>query len=176
MHKYLNELGVKDDGICVPGTTDNDGGSERMNIFEKEREEYGFDSRETWGLEYTAALWLYEHLKMYKEKAGEIVNLNFHRFNISEVKVDPKIWETEKISDIQDHVSIGEEKEITQEEAIDLCCEYLEHYIRTEERQEQAEKEHKNTRLASIIQETIDAYEVKHAFHVFAEISPAMWW
>lgn len=176
MHRFLNEIGIKDDHICAPSTTDDDNGSERMELFIKEREEYGFDQRETWSLDFTAALWLYEHLKMYKEKAGEIVNLSFHRFNISEVKVDQKIWETEKISDIQDHVSTGEEKEITQEEAIDLCCDYLEHYIKTEERQEQAEKEHRNTRFASMIRETVDAYEAKQAFHIFAEILPAMWW
>lgn len=176
MHKYLNKLGVRDDDICTPGTTDDDGGSERMKMFRKEREEYGFDSRETWALEFTAALWLYEHLKMYKKKAGKMINLSFHKFRISEIKVDPKVWETREFGDIEKYISVGEEKEMTQEEAIDLCCRYLKHYIKTEKRQKKACKKHGNSIYVSSIQETIDAYESRQAFHIFAEISPAMWW
>ena len=51
---------------------------ERQTQWEKEREEYGFDEREIWNLDYTFYCWLYERLKMYTEKA--CINLENHTF------------------------------------------------------------------------------------------------
>lgn len=73
-HKYLEELqtyqgprwGIKQDS--------------RMEEWDKEKEIYGFDSTETWALDTSFYLWLYEHLRMYLDKASEIVNLHFHTF------------------------------------------------------------------------------------------------
>ena len=39
----------------------------RNQKWEKEREQYGFDERETWNLDFTFFCWLYERLKKYKE-------------------------------------------------------------------------------------------------------------
>ena len=39
----------------------------RNQKWEKEREQYGFDERETWNLDFTFFCWLYERLKRYKE-------------------------------------------------------------------------------------------------------------
>ena len=39
----------------------------RNQKWEKEREECGFDERETWNLDFTFFCWLYERLKKYKE-------------------------------------------------------------------------------------------------------------
>ena len=39
----------------------------RNQKWEKEREQYGFDERETWDLCFTFFCWLYERLKRYKE-------------------------------------------------------------------------------------------------------------
>lgn len=174
MHGFLNEIGIKDDHICVPSTTDDDNGSKRMELFIKEREEYGFDQRETWSLDFTAALWLYEHLKMYKKVS--CVDLSYHRFDIKKVIVSDRIWSEKKVSEIEKHITKSEPVEMTQEEAVSLCCSYLEHYIRTEERQKKAEKEHKESRFAALVQEAIDAVEAAQAFHIFAELMPAMWW
>lgn len=73
-HKYLEELetyrgpywGIEQDS--------------RMKEWVDEKEIYGFDSTETWNLDTSFYLWLYEHLRMYKDKASEIVNLHFHQF------------------------------------------------------------------------------------------------
>jgi len=97
--KYLDDIGEDYSWVWKPE------GSERDELFEKEREIYGFDSRETWSLDYVFYMWLYERLKMYIEYAGEIVNLNFHKF-------------------------IYKEKEYTQLELINMMIERLEFYFK----------------------------------------------
>ena len=100
--KYLDDIGEDYSWVWKPE------GSERDELFEKEREIYGFDSRETWSLDYVFYMWLYERLKMYIEYAGEIVNLNFHKF-------------------------VYKEKEYTQLELINMMIERLESYLKKED-------------------------------------------
>lgn len=50
----------------------------RQEQWEKEREEYGFDERETWALDSAFYCWLYERLKMYLDV--NCVNLTYHKF------------------------------------------------------------------------------------------------
>lgn len=77
-HKYLEELesytgdfwGIKSD--------------KREPEWVEERKTYGFDSTETWSLDTAFYLWLYEHLRMYKEKASEIVDLHYHKFTYND--------------------------------------------------------------------------------------------
>ncbi len=52
----------------------------RSKEWYQERRKYGFDSRETWSLDTTFYIWLYEHLMMYKEKASKVVDLTWHKF------------------------------------------------------------------------------------------------
>ena len=100
--KYLDDIGEDYSWVWKPE------GSERDETFEKEREIYGFDSRETWSLDHVFYMWLYERLKMYKEYAGEIVDLNFHKF-------------------------VYKEKEYTQLELINMMIERLESYFKKED-------------------------------------------
>lgn len=100
--KYLDDIGEDYSWVWEPE------GSERDELFEKEHEIYGFDSRETWSLDYVFYMWLYERLKMYIEYAGEIVNLNFHKF-------------------------VYKEKEYTQLELINMMIERLESYFKKED-------------------------------------------
>lgn len=100
--KYLDDIGEDYSWVWEPE------GSERDELFEKEREIYGFDSRETWSLDYVFYMWLYERLKMYIEYAGEIVNLNFHKFDFKG-------------------------KEYTQLELINMMIERLESYFKKED-------------------------------------------
>ncbi len=55
-------------------------GDRRQSQWAAERQEYGFDERETWNLCDTFYAWLYEHLRMYVDRCDDIVNLNFHTF------------------------------------------------------------------------------------------------
>ncbi len=78
-HKYLTDLGLKDNeimqNICEPD-------EDREPRWKEQREKYGFDDRETWGLDVSFCQWLYERLMMYKEIGGQTIDLNFHKFNI----------------------------------------------------------------------------------------------
>lgn len=68
--KYLEDIGLKLEdmplGFCLEEANNIEKG--RGKRWYLEREKYGFDSRETWDLDYTLKLYLYERLCMYKEK------------------------------------------------------------------------------------------------------------
>lgn len=80
--KYLDEIGVSDrpDTWCE---NEEDPREERWKI---ERETYGFDSRETWSLDFSFYLWLYERVKMYRDIAIDVVDLTFHNFDYENEK------------------------------------------------------------------------------------------
>ena len=72
MRKYL-------DDICVaerPDTWNRD--DERQSRWKKERAIYGFDERETWALNYSFYLWLYERLKRFVDVCS--IDLDYHKF------------------------------------------------------------------------------------------------
>lgn len=71
--KYLEDINMAEEPPNLWCSDD-----ERQTQWEKEREEYGFDEREIWNLDYTFYCWLYERLKMYTEKA--CINLENHTF------------------------------------------------------------------------------------------------
>ncbi len=98
-NKYLDELGIKPENYGTNFLYKDD---ERLERFAKEREEYGFDSRETWCLDSVFAEWLYTRCKMYLDTAQ--VSLDFHKFKYKE-------------------------KMITQEEAIKKIIKWTEFYI-----------------------------------------------
>ena len=61
----------------------------RNQKWKKEAEEYGFDERETWNLDFTFFCWLYERLKRYKEincvdLSCKIVKVNDEEKNLGE--------------------------------------------------------------------------------------------
>lgn len=96
--KYLDDLRIKD-RHDLWNLNDN-----RQSIWQRQRREYGFDERETWSLNSTFYLWLYERLKMYLDCASKVVNLDFHEF----------IYKGEKY---------------TQKQLIDMMIERLENYF-----------------------------------------------
>ena len=83
-HKYLTDAGLKKEEIMQNLCGDNDS---RRKDWKEERKIYGFDNRETWGLDTTFIQWLYERLMMYKDVASEVVNLKFHTFTIDGKKM-----------------------------------------------------------------------------------------
>ena len=99
--KYLDDIGEDYSWVWKPE------GSERDETFEKEREIYGFDNRETWSLDTVFYRWLYERLKMFVEIGGQVVDFNFHKFNFKG-------------------------KEYTQLELINMMIERLEYYFKKE--------------------------------------------
>ncbi len=78
--KYLDDIGITKGREHWWFDDDEYPDDERVAKWAKEREIYGFDDRETWDLQTTFYLWLYERLMKYKESASKIINLNFHTF------------------------------------------------------------------------------------------------
>ena len=76
-HAYLNELERKD---IFPYSYQVKSTDSRYEKWMKQRKIYGFDDSETWDLNSTFYLWLYEHLRMYIDVASDVVNLEFHKF------------------------------------------------------------------------------------------------
>lgn len=71
--KYLDDLGLK---INEYGTNFMPDDDPREENWSKEREEYGFDNRETWNLDRIFIEWIYTRVMMYKEYT--IVDTSFH--------------------------------------------------------------------------------------------------
>lgn len=73
--KYLEDIGFNN----TPDTFNIGANDEREEKWKKEREVFGFYERETWNLDSTFYIWLYERLKMYLDVT--IVDLDYHKFD-----------------------------------------------------------------------------------------------
>ena len=161
-HKYLNDLRIKSIEPCIFNTAEKD--AERDGLFAEERENYGFDSRETWSLDYTYATWLYSHLKLFYERAHKVVNLEFYKFSIPVLyEIPTEELEYKNNSPIPEHFfkEIVETK--TQLEAINLMIEYLKNYLELEN-------------SADLSADFKKIEYIACATKIFAEVLPAMWW
>ena len=179
-HKYLNELGINSDETCIYNTIARETEEEnnRQDYFDKERQEYGFDSRETWALNYTLISWLYSHLKMYLDVGGQVVNLKYYKFDIpvlEEIPAEERLYydNAEYVTYKPEFIENGNyvdhfqreiiRKDVTQQECIEIACQYMEYYLKTQE-WESWEKEIRADECA------------KCAMKIVAEIFPALWW
>lgn len=171
MHKYLNDLGVKSDEICIFNTENKDDNAERWQRFQEERKEHTFDSRETWSMDYTSATWVYEHLKMYKDLAGKIVNLHRYHFSVPVLYEIPDIGKRYSNGFLNAYYKEVVERK-TLEEAIDLILEYLEYYILN---QDYYTKEYNN-----IYEKQIEVCKLSEClqctFKIYAIILEWLWW
>ena len=73
MRKYIDDLNIKEENR-PEGYNPND---KRQDSWRKEREIYGFDERDTWDLNYTMNLMLYERLCYFNEFAP--INKEHHK-------------------------------------------------------------------------------------------------
>ena len=161
MRKYLNDIGIKDEETCIPNSADTS--DERMPRFLEQREKYGFDERETWSLDFTFSCWLYEHLRMFLDIGGKIVDLNFYKFEISVLEELKNPVKNEKGFPERIFKKNKKKIEVTQEEAIRKCIEYLENYFKLKQ----------EIGIENAIK--ADAY-LENAVEIFKVILPAMWW
>lgn len=77
-NKYLDDLGLKIEDYGTNFLQES-----RTSVLERwnsQKERYGFDEREVYNLDITFIEWLYSHCKMYKDKAENLINLNFWNF------------------------------------------------------------------------------------------------
>lgn len=76
--KYLSDLGVKEKDLPWNWNEDDS----RQEKWVSKREEYGFDERDTWSLDYTLTLLIYPRLKMYNEI--NCINTSNYKFKYKE--------------------------------------------------------------------------------------------
>ena len=74
-NKYLEDLGIP---LVKIGTNFRDDNDDEQ--WKKERELYGFDSRETWSLDKIFVEWLYSHLMMFVKDCDEVIDLDYYKF------------------------------------------------------------------------------------------------
>lgn len=82
-NKYLNDIGVS----LNHGISEDDNRHEEWN---KEREIYGFDERDTWGLDSTMIMLLYERVKYFVEFTP--VDLTFNEITIDKETKTLEEW------------------------------------------------------------------------------------
>lgn len=78
--KYIDELNIDTRYLHDDAYYEEEGDNERIKKWKRERDIYGFDSRETWDLDFTMVLNLYERLKMYNEVNIVDTNSHFNQF------------------------------------------------------------------------------------------------
>lgn len=108
-NKYLDDLGLS---ITEYGTNFVDNTDKRWEKWQKEKEEYGFDSRECWDLDSIFVEWIYSHFMKYKDDCN--VDLSFHKFSYRKDKN-------------------SQYTEITQGEGIDIVCEACAEFLKTDD-------------------------------------------
>ena len=151
--KYLDDIGLKDRWDSWTG---NEKSQEK---YAKERETYGFDSRETFSLDETFYQWLYERLMMFMAKADKVVDM--------ESEQTPR-WEWEG-------------KEYNQKQLIEMCLNNLREYLRFQAdmtdvvREYQCNKTDGTWMDYSEIEDMI-CKKAQDAAKIFVMILPAMWW
>ena len=112
----------------------------RHEKFMKQREDYGFDERETWNMGYTSILWLYAHLKRYKKwtpielydkKYADEYLINIIRKDENGIYLYDKVKTTYNNEyTCSDIVFKKDKKRLTCGFIIDEICEYFEYYIK----------------------------------------------
>ena len=99
------------DSICLPNYTSPLAQAKEKKRRIKEKKKYGYALAETYSLDYTAAIWLYEHIKMLLEEGGKIVDFECeHGWS----DYENKIFDELGIAPIND------------KEALEQVCTYIE--------------------------------------------------
>ena len=121
--KYLDDLGIRIEEYGTNFISDED---ERNESWAKQREEYGFDVRETWNLDNTFIEWIYTRFMMYRERC--IVNLDYHKISYKSEEltqreaIDKVIYLAKEVLQNEDWDAKGEKMKIENTEEI---CELL---------------------------------------------------
>ncbi len=78
---FIDELGIKFEDTPQGWCSTSEEACSREEMWQRQRDEWGFDERETWSLDYTFKLWLYERLKVYNEINTVDTTYNKFKFN-----------------------------------------------------------------------------------------------
>lgn len=70
-HKYLREIFSED----------------RLPFPYYEEDYHDFDDRDTFNMDYTIVLWMYQCLRFFQDEASKIVNFDFHKVEIDGIEL-----------------------------------------------------------------------------------------
>ena len=80
--KYLDDIGLKPKDYGTNLTDEND---MRTDKWAEQRQQYGFDERETWNLDRTFIEWIYTRVMMYKEICG--IDMTYHTITYKDTEI-----------------------------------------------------------------------------------------
>lgn len=150
VEKYINSINI----CSMYNTTEKERIEKREELFKEQREKYGFDERETWNLDLTSILWIYAHLKRYKEWSNVVIyGEKAHYFDVYVIKKENNKY----LLDKQKDKFIYDERNLSQGEIIDIILEYFEYYLDNQD-------DYKSFNIAS------------EGIKLYAEILSSLWW
>lgn len=76
-HKYLEEIGIKDDELISNNRFKS---WLRRRRLEREYRRVGVNPMDCWGLDSTFYKWMYEHICKYIDDASKVVDLEYSKF------------------------------------------------------------------------------------------------
>lgn len=168
-YKYLDELNIDESGLCCVFNSPIEDDKKREKKWKKERKKYGFDSRETWALDFTAATWLYSHLRRFKDVSicvlyGETAH--HYLVSVPKEKDGKFLYEIkEDKASVKRAVFEYEEVNLSYGDIIDIILKYLELYINFDDSFEVPAEE-------GIFINGLAA----EAFRLYGIILPSLWW
>lgn len=117
--------------------------------WKKQRKKYGFCDTETYSLDYTAAVWFYEHINMLLDIGGKTVNYNWERPMSQEER--------------QCLLNLGYSPEFykTDRDVFELILSLLESY---------------DSANCELDEQNESTYYLTKAFKIIAVFLPRMWW
>lgn len=167
-HKYLEEVGLSDSWYtqCLEPEPEEE-------KFRKEREVYGFDSRETYELDVMLCTWLYERLRRLIDVAFPVIDYEAAKVTIPVLQYTGK---TKVYGDTQERWYRTETRDSNVREAILLATRYLEDAIRPIEDLPVYKDRDKNdwNRITAV--ECMQKEKASAAIAIVAEILPHLGW
>ncbi len=137
----------------------------------KEMKKYGCTQREVYNFDMTMAMWLYEHLVIYRDYASGIIVLD-EEGGLYEVlvayekdKTDEELYDGYTKRKEPALETKREEKPLG--ECVDLMIRYLKHYIANDDDAEGSSE--------FLISEAKKIEYLKCALNIMAEVAPALW-
>lgn len=169
LYKDLRKFGKTIDPAIMFNTEEKDRVG-RQEMFMEQRKDYGFDERETWCLGFTSILWLYAHLKRYREWSRVEMDKTgvAHTYEIKRIKKDKDGKYMYKVLDYGPDSPKWSKAKFKKETVIlpygaiiDLICEYFEYYIKNE-----------NDWEINVLTEGL----AKEGLRLYSQILSSLWW
>ena len=151
--KSIRNLKPDEDATCVPNPKNDylKMSKKRRKQLDSQIRRFGFTECETWGLDYTACVWLYSHIKMMLDVGGKVVDFEW-------------VWWNDEFKQELKDAGVDTEKYHNDKLVFEYICELLE------------EADSLNYDSESF-DDDIKAFDLqKKAFRIFGIMLPRAWW